>query len=118
MSRKPRVLSDPAAMILRRFVDDPDAELHGFQIIRETGIPSSTLYPALRSLSEDRGYLTSRHELLDPSIERRPARRLYRLDLNPAAALTAREALAEHAEHKRRVSARGSASLRPGRVAT
>src|SRR4051812_7503395 len=106
MSRKPRVLSTPAATILRRFVADPDAELHGFEIIRETGIPSSTLYPALRLLAEDRGYLTSRHEQIDPSVDRRPARHLYRLD--PATALAAREALAEHAEHNRRVSARGS----------
>jgi len=101
MSRKPRVLSPPAAQILQRFVRAPDDELYGFEIIKETGIPSSTLYPALRLLAEERGFLSSRWEAIDPVKEGRPPRRLYRL--NGQARRAAVEALHEHAEHQRRL---------------
>jgi PadR family transcriptional regulator PadR len=90
-------LSAPAAVILRRFVEAPNDELYGFQIIRETGIPSSTLYPALRLLYEDRGFLTSRYEKIDPAAEGRPPRRLYRLDIDAAG--KAEAALREHEHH-------------------
>lgn len=100
MSRKPRVLSQAAATILRRFLGSPEDELYGFEIIRETGIPSSTLYPALRLLAEDRLYLTARWEEIDPVAAGRPPRRLYRLE--GAAAPAVRAALAERAEHEGR----------------
>lgn len=102
MSRKQRVLSPEAAEILRRFVNAPADELYGFEIIKETGINSSTLYPALRLLAEDRGLLTSRWEHIDPVMEGRPARRLYRLAGH--AARDAQTALREHAEHQGRVT--------------
>lgn len=111
MSRKQRVLSAPAAAILHRFVGGPSDELYGFEIIRETGIPSSTLYPALRLLAEERKFLTSRWEKIDPVKEGRPPRRLYRLD--GAAARAAREALHERVEHQRRVAERFPIRPRP-----
>lgn len=111
MSRKQRVLSAPAAAILRRFVRAPNDELYGFEIIRETGIPSSTLYPALRLLAEERQFLTSRWEKIDPVKEGRPPRRLYRLD--GAAARAARDALHERVEHQQRLAERSPLSLRP-----
>src|SRR5437667_146545 len=98
MARKPRRLSDPAVSILARFVAAPTDELYGFQLINEAGIPSGTLYPALRMLSERRGYLTCRWEAIDPADEKRPRRRLYRLDGKRAEA--ARREVAEHAERK------------------
>jgi len=100
MSRKPRVLSPPAAAILQRFMRAPADELYGFEIIRETGIASSTLYPALRVLAEERGFLSSRWEAIDPAKEGRPPRRMYRL--NGHARQAANEALREHAEHHKR----------------
>jgi PadR family transcriptional regulator PadR len=99
MSRKRRVLSQPAATTLRRFLDAPGDELHGFRIIKEAGIPPSTLYPVLRALAEQRQFLVWRWEGIDPTVEKRPPRRLYRLNANAARA--AREALAEYEEHQR-----------------
>ena len=112
---KLRVLSDAAAAILERFVRAPDDELYGFEIIRETGISSSTLYPALRLLTEDRNYLTSRWEAVDPVVAGRPQRRLYRL--NGSAGAAARSALDEYAQHRRRFSTPVPRSLRPGTAA-
>lgn len=62
---------------------------HGFDIIRVTGLPSGTVYPALRRLEEAR-YLTSGWE--DPRVAQeagRPARKYY--EVTPAG----RDALAE-----------------------
>jgi PadR family transcriptional regulator, regulatory protein PadR len=97
MSRKRRVLSDPAAKLLKLFIDDPVAEHHGFALIAATEIGSGTLYPALRLLSETRGFLNSRWEDVERAAVNRPPRRLYRL--NGARADEARDALAEYEEH-------------------
>jgi PadR family transcriptional regulator, regulatory protein PadR len=94
-----RVLSPPAAVVLRRFVDAPEDELHGFRIIKETGIPPGTLYPVLRLLGERRGYLRWRWEDIDPRVEKRPPRRFYRLDGD--AELLARQELARFEAHQR-----------------
>lgn len=48
---------------------------HGYDLSRETGIASGTLYPLLMRL-EERGYLESRWS---EGIEGRPPRHLYRL---------------------------------------
>ncbi len=98
MSRKTRVLSPASAAILRRFLSAPTDELHGFRIINEAGIPSSTLYPALRLLAEKRSFLTWRWEDIDPRVEKRPPRRLYRLRGESASA--ARKALSEYEAHQ------------------
>jgi DNA-binding PadR family transcriptional regulator len=49
---------------------------HGYDISRETGLASGTLYPILGRLS-DRGFLETRWE--DDPPEGRPRRHLYRL---------------------------------------
>ena len=97
MSRKKRVLSVPAARILRLFLEDPTGEHYGFEIIRLTEISSGTLYPTLRLLAEERNLLASRWETIDPVAEGRPPRRLYRLD--GARTSAALDALREHDRH-------------------
>lgn len=111
MSRKKRVLSAPAAEVLQRFVQEPTEEFYGFQIIRETGIKSGTLYPALRALAEEREFLIWRWEDVDPTLEERPPRRLYRL--NGHSAGKAKEALAERDEYELRLNRRLSARVAP-----
>jgi DNA-binding PadR family transcriptional regulator len=111
MTRKQRVLSDPAGRILQYFVDRSTEEIHGFAIIRETGISASTLYPSLRQLSEQRGLLVFRWE--DNPVPGRPARRLYRL--NAARAVEAQTELSQLADHKRRLTTPRS-GLRPRSV--
>jgi len=63
--------------------------LYGFDVIDITGIPSGTVYPALRRL-EEAGFLTSKWE--EPSVaqaEPRPQRKYYQLTAD------GRDALAE-----------------------
>ena len=83
---------------------------HGFDIIRVTGLPSGTVYPALRRLEEAR-YLTSAWE--DPHVAqdaRRPARKYY--DVTPSG----REALAEAVARYRLLVPPRARRLRPSRA--
>ena len=79
-----RVLSDEAAKVLKLFVDEPDVERFGRDIIVRTEVASGSLYPILHR-HEKRGLLVSRWEDLDTAVKagRRP-RRLYRLDARNA----------------------------------
>ncbi len=50
---------------------------YGFDIMAATGLPSGTVYPALRRLDRD-GYLTSNWEDREEALEeQRPPRRYY-----------------------------------------
>lgn len=91
------MLSDPAAVILDLFASDPNREAHGFELLKETGISSSTLYPALRQLSEEKGVLTAHWEDRNPT-EGLPPRRFYRLDAERA--VEAEALLDEHRAHR------------------
>jgi DNA-binding PadR family transcriptional regulator len=62
--------------VLAALYDDPSGWRYGYDIARETGLASGTLYPILGRLT-DRGFLETRWE--DPSPEGRPRRHLYRL---------------------------------------
>jgi PadR family transcriptional regulator PadR len=62
--------------VLRFLADDPTEWRYGYDIARQTGTRSGTLYPLLLRLAE-RGYLDTRWEEDPPSG--RPRRHLYRL---------------------------------------
>jgi PadR family transcriptional regulator, regulatory protein PadR len=62
---------------LKLLVQAP-AGLAGADIMRETGTKSGTLYPIL-SRFEAGGWLTSKWEAIDPQVEGRPRRRIYKL---------------------------------------
>ncbi|WP_170318835.1 PadR family transcriptional regulator [Allorhizocola rhizosphaerae] len=64
--------------VLAALVDDPARERYGLDLIRDTGLPSGTLYPILTRL-ERAGWVHAEWEDLDPVAEGRPARRYYRL---------------------------------------
>jgi len=64
--------------ILEAILTDPDGDWWGSRIAPATGLKSGTLYPALMRM-ERRGWLSSRWEEIDPVIEGRPRKRLYRL---------------------------------------
>ena len=69
-------LSHSAALILRTI---DCGYFYGFDIMDVTGLPSGTVYPALRRLERD-GLITAKWE--DESTataEQRPARRYYRM---------------------------------------
>lgn len=78
--------------VLHALLADPAAELYGVEIGAAAGLPSGTVHPILARL-EGLGWVTSRWEDIDPSVEGRPARRYYRLEA--AGEVEARKALAK-----------------------
>ena len=65
---------------------------YGFDIMDATGLPSGTVYPALRRL-ERRRLVSARWEAdVDPSVEGRPRRRFYALTTDGRARLQEAEA--------------------------
>jgi len=81
----------PTQLVLRALLEDPTAELYGVEIGAVAGLPSGTVHPILARL-ENRGWVESRWEDIDPRVEGRPPRRYYRL--TGAGVESAREALA------------------------
>jgi PadR family transcriptional regulator, regulatory protein PadR len=79
-------LSHTAAMILQAI----DAGLiYGFSIMEMTGLPSGTVYPAMRRLERDR-LICSRWERQSiADAEQRPPRKYYKLSAAGAEALQA-----------------------------
>jgi PadR family transcriptional regulator PadR len=97
------------ARVLRMFLDDVREPRYGFELMRATRLPSGTLYPILARL-EAAGWLVSQQEAIDPQVEGRRARRLYRL--SEKAAENARSELAMLSEQLR-PPARRPGLLRP-----
>lgn len=85
--------------------DHPARWRYGYDIARETGLASGTLYPILGRLS-DRGLLETRWE--DDPPEGRPRRHLYRLTAQGAA-----RAVELRQEPAARPKARPAARRRP-----
>jgi len=76
MTSRTRRPSAQTRTVLQRLADQPDHWHHGYELSRETGIASGTLYPLLMRLA-DRGYLESKWD--QPLGAGRPLRHLYRL---------------------------------------
>ena len=69
-------LSHTAALILQT-VDNGCS--YGFDIMDETGLPSGTVYPALRRMEKE-GWIASQWEAEKKAVaEQRPARKYYRV---------------------------------------
>ena len=68
----------PTQRVLRVLLEDPQAERYGLEIGDAAGLPSGTVHPILARL-EGAGWLESRWEAVDPTVEGRPARRYYRV---------------------------------------
>lgn len=77
-------LSHTAALILQT-VDNGCS--YGFDIMEETGLPSGTVYPALRRM-ETEGWITAQWESDKKAFaEQRPARKYYRITRSGAQVL-------------------------------
>src|SRR5690349_12898011 len=87
-SRSP---SPQTRAVLEVLLDQPQAWRHGYDLLRETGLKSGTLYPLLMRLS-DEGLLEA--EWRAPAQPGRPPRHAYRLT---AAGLSLANALARPA---------------------
>ena len=73
------------ARVLREFLSDPAQARYGYELMEHTRFPSGKLYPVLARLV-DAGWLIREREDIDASQARRPARYLYRLTEQGAAA--------------------------------
>lgn len=97
--------------VLAAMLDDPAEPRYGLDLIRDTGLPSGTLYPILVRL-EKFGWVRAQWEDIDPVAEGRPARRYYRLTAEGV-----RDARLELAELYRHLSkkdgARDAAARKP-----
>jgi PadR family transcriptional regulator, regulatory protein PadR len=81
----PAALSYAAAIVLHAI---ERGRRYGFEIMEATGLPSGTVYPALRRL-EKSGLICARWERETVArAERRPARRYYQTTAAAEAALT------------------------------
>jgi len=64
--------------VLAAFLEDPEADRYGLELMRASGHPSGTLYPILLRL-QNAGWVEAYWEKIDPVAAGRPARRYYRL---------------------------------------
>jgi DNA-binding PadR family transcriptional regulator len=85
--------------VLSVILSDPYAERYGLELSKRSGLKPGTIYPILNRLLKA-GWLERRWEEIDPVVESRPRRRLYRLTMLGAPA--ARRALDEHLASLRR----------------
>jgi DNA-binding PadR family transcriptional regulator len=85
MARDPR-LTHITALILKAI---DSGFVYGFSIMEMTGLPSGTIYPAMRRMEEDQ-LIRSRWERQSiADREQRPPRKYYQLTSNGKAALEA-----------------------------
>jgi PadR family transcriptional regulator, regulatory protein PadR len=80
-------------LLFRSFLERRGDWRYGYDLSRETGLKSGTLYPTLMRL-EDQGLLETRWE--EPDQRGRPPRHMYRL--NGAGAAVAQKALRDAEE--------------------
>ena len=71
-------ITGPSLRVLQQFSKRPTDEIAGAELMRECRVSSGTLYPLLHRF-ERAGLLTSSWEDVDPSVVKRPRRRLYRV---------------------------------------
>ena len=89
--------SPQAAKLFAALAARPDAWRHGYDLLRQTGLASGTLYPLLMRLHEA-GYLEARWE--EPVMPARAPRHSYRLTVSGVA--FGRALLAERKMHSQR----------------
>jgi|SRR6185369_2817446 DNA-binding PadR family transcriptional regulator len=77
MGGEPRMTTS-VMKVVTAFLEDPDAERYGLDLMRDTGLASGTLYPILVRL-ERAGWVEAEWEDIDPVAEGRPSRKYYRL---------------------------------------
>jgi PadR family transcriptional regulator PadR len=80
-------------VVLSAMLSDPDTDWYGLELSKRSGLKPGTIYPLLDRLLKVE-WLERRWEEIDPAIEGRPRRRLYRL--TGVGERAARLALNEH----------------------
>jgi PadR family transcriptional regulator PadR len=105
-------LTTQTLRVLNLMLSDRDAEWYGLELSKGSDLKPGTIYPMLDRLLKV-GWLERRWEDIDPAVEGRPRRRLYRL--TGVGARAAGDALEEHLASLRRLQPRErfDPSLRP-----
>ena len=85
MATEPK-LSHTAAMILQTI---HVGQIYGFSVMEATGLPSGTVYPAMRRLERDGLILSKWEQQSIADAEQRPLRKYYKLTRAGAATLQA-----------------------------
>ncbi len=71
----------PTQAVLGAFLEHPDKELYGLEIVKVSGLEPGTIYPILQRL-RGAGWVTDRWENPEHGqVEGRPPRRYYRLTM-------------------------------------
>ena len=102
MSRPPNA-SRQTRTVLAALLEQPRAWRHGYDLARETGLKSGTLYPLLLRLG-DQGLLEARWE--DSEQSGRPPRHLYRPTASGLALAREQQASGDLADAGRRLGSR------------
>lgn len=89
----PPQMTVPTLAVLSAMLSAEDADWYGLELSARAGFKPGTIYPILDRLLRA-GWLERRWEAVDPSLEGRPRRRLYRL--SGVGAPGARAALDDH----------------------
>ncbi len=79
---RPRKLSDQAHLVLAALLGARGGWAHGYELCKQTGVKSGTLYPLLMRL-KDQGYLEA--EWREPAELGKPPRHAYRLSASGVA---------------------------------
>lgn len=103
----PQRMTAQTMLILEQFLEDPDKDWYGLELMDATKLKSGTVYPITHRLRED-NWLSSARENIDPEKEGRPPRRLYRLT-----ALGQREAVAAIERRTQQAYRQAAPPLRP-----
>lgn len=85
MANEPK-LSHTAAMILQAI---HAGQIYGFSVMEMTGLPSGTVYPAMRRLERDGLILSKWEQQSIADAEQRPPRKYYKLTRTGKATLEA-----------------------------
>lgn len=75
---EPLELTPTMAAVIKIFVAGPDEPHYGSEIMRQTGLSSGSVYPALAKFRKHH-WLTVGTEDIDPHVEGRPPRRFYKI---------------------------------------
>lgn len=86
-------LTTQTLAVLSAILSNPDSEWYGLELSKRSGLKPGTIYPILGRLLKLE-WLERRWEEIDPVVEGRPRRRLYRL--TGVGAPAAQRALDEH----------------------
>lgn len=75
---KLRMKVPPLVLVAQQFLADVTKPHHGYDLMKKTKLSSGALYTVLHQM-EEAGWVSRETEVVDTSVEKRPARKIYTL---------------------------------------